>query len=456
MSVSRFAPPLRELLQLAWPVMISQIAVMAAAAIDTAMAGHLSPIDLAAVGIGAAIYSTIVITLSSVLLALPPTVAHLAGAQRHHLVGEEVRQSAYVALGLAAVTVFFLRHPDWLLRLADLQPAVEARVREYLNAASWGIPGMLLFRVFSGLSTGIGRPRPVMIFNLAMLASKAPLNLLFMYGYLGLPAMGGAGCAAATATISWILMPLSWLLCARDSSYRNYGIFERFSAPHRGRIVDLLKLGLPIGATFLVDVTAFTFMALFIARLGPIASGAHQIAANLAALTFMLPLALGNAAAVLVGRALGAGNPHMARELGLVSIGTAMCFGVCVSLILAVGSPLIAALYTNSEHVQSLAQPLILLVALYHLADAMQGSSVNILRGYRRTTAPMVIYAVTLWGLGLGGGYVLGLTDWLGAPRGAVGFWIAAVISLGLVGLAVVAYFLYVSRRALASPPIRR
>ncbi|MEK7736440.1 MAG: MATE family efflux transporter, partial [Pseudomonadota bacterium] len=282
--------------------------------------------------------------------------------------------------------------------------------------------------------------------NLIGVALKAPLNLVFMYGGFGAPALGGPGCAVSTAVIGWLSCLLAWGWCAHAGEYRPYRIFADFSGPRLEKLWALLKLGLPIGATFLVDVTAFTFMALFIARLGPATSGAHQIASNLAALTFMLPLALGNAASVLAGQALGAGDARRARHAGLAGIAAGLGFGALVSLVLWFGAATIAGFYTSHAEVRAAASVLIGYVAVYHLFDALQGVAVSVLRGYRKTTVPMAIYAVGLWGVGLGGGYLLGLTDACGPPRGAAGFWLAALLSLALAGGLVTIYFVRVSR----------
>ncbi len=438
----------RDLLRLAWPVLVAQLAVMANGVVDTVMAGHLSAVDLAAIGIGASIYVTVFVTTMGVLLALTPTVAHLYGAGRYAEIGGEVRQSLWVALGLTLLAVFLLRHPEPFLALSQLQPDVAAKVRAYLDAIAWSVPAALAFRLFYGFSSGIGRPRPIMVFNLLGLALKIPLNAVFMYGLWGAPALGGPGCAVATTLIAWVTALLAWLWCARHAGYREFALFARFDPPRLEAIVAMLKLGLPIGATFLVDVTAFTFMALFIARLGPAVSGAHQIAANLAALVFMLPLALGNATAVLAGQALGAGDPARARRAGWLGIVIGMGSAVAVSLVLWLGAAAIATFYSADAAVRAAAAPLIALVAFYHLADALQAVAVNALRAYRKSTVPMVIYAVALWGVGLGGGVLLGLGDAFGAPRGAAGFWIAAIASLTLAGAAVAVYLDRVSRSA--------
>lgn len=440
-----------QLLHLAWPMLIAQLAMMANAVIDTAMAGRLSAVDLASVGIAASIMATVLMTLISVLLALPPIIAHLYGAGRGAEVGRQIHQSVWISLVLALIAILVLSFPGPLIAISQLQPGVETKVRAYLAASAWGVPALFALRIFFGLSTGIGRPRPVMFFNLLSLALKIPLNAVFMYGLLGAPEMGGPGCAVATAVDAWLMAALAWGWCLRHPDYMQFRIRSRFASPDRNAIAEFLRLGIPIGLTFIADVTAFTFMALFIARLGPVVSGAHQIAANLAALAFMTPLALGNAAAVLVGQDIGAGRGERARRICWAAIRFGMAVAVAFSVILWLGAPYIAALYTTDLEVQKVATPLIMLVALYHLGDALQAVAVNALRGYKKSVVPMVIYATMLWGVGLGGGVLLGLTDTFGTARGAQGFWIAAIASLWLVAGTVAIYLNGVSR-ALRQP----
>jgi MATE family multidrug resistance protein len=246
---------------------------------------------------------------------------------------------------------------------------------------------------------------------------------------------------------AWLMAAVAWGWCLYHPGYTQFQMRRRFVAPDFKAIWDFLRLGVPIGLTFIADVTAFTFMALFIARLGPVVSGAHQIAANLAALAFMIPLALGNATSVLAGQAIGAGQREQARHICWVGIRIGMAIAVALSLIFWFGAALIAALYTTDLEVQKVATPLVMLVALYHLGDALQAVAVNALRGYKRSVIPMVIYATMLWGLGLGGGIVLGLTDTFGPAHGAPGFWIAAIAGIWLAAGMVAIYLNAVSRR---------
>ena len=186
---------LREILRLGWPVFVAQIAVMANGFIDTIMAGRYSTVDLAGIGVGASIYMSIFVAVMGVLLALTPTVSQLYGAGRHAEVGEEVRQSGWLALLLTVLCFVALRFPDPFFLLTRLEPEVEVRTRGYLAALSWSVPATLAFRIFYGFSSAVSKPRTIMLLNLAGLVFKIPLNLVFMYGYFGLPALGGVGCA---------------------------------------------------------------------------------------------------------------------------------------------------------------------------------------------------------------------------------------------------------------------
>ncbi|MEW5789788.1 MAG: MATE family efflux transporter [Pseudomonadota bacterium] len=440
------ASPTGALLRLAGPMYVAQLAMMANSVIDTAMAGRLSALDLAAVGVASTIQVTILMSLMGVLFALPPLVAHLHGAGRAEDIGRELHQSVWIALALGLLASLLLLNPEPFLALSRLQPDVEAKVRAYLTASVWGVPAALAFRLFMGLFTGLGHTRPIMVFNLAALALKPPLNAVFMYGLLGAPALGGPGCAVASAIEYWLIALAAWAWCLGKAEFAAYRLGAPLARPRWPAIRDFLKLGVPIALTFIADVTAFTFMALFIARLGPLASAAHQIAANLSVFAFMLPLSLGNAAAVLAGRALGGGDLLLARQVCHRAMALGLAFALPASLAFWLGAAAIAAAYTTDLQVRALAVPLIALVAAYHLADALQAVAVNALRGYKRTAVPMLIYTTCLWGLGLGGGVVLGLTDWLGPARGAAGFWLAAIASLGVVAVLVVGYLERVSR----------
>ena len=444
----------RQLFNLSWPVLVAQAAVMANTLIDTLMAGRISPADLAAVGVGSSIYATVFVSAMGVMLALPPIVAHHFGARRFSDIGADVRQSAWLALFLSIAAMLALKFPEPLLSFSQIEPALEVKVRAYLDGVSWSIPAMLFFRVFYGFTMGIGRPRPIMVLNISGLGLKLLFNYLLMFGHFGFPALGGAGAGWSTAAVMSLLAIGAWVWCYRERSFSEYQLFVCFDWPQIRAIKELLRLGVPTGLMFLIDVTAFTFMALFIARLGAATSAAHQIVSSVVIFLYTVPLAFGNATGVLVGQALGADDPARARRVGLLGLQIGSTISLLFGVSVALNAFSIAGWYSSDEQVRKIAASLLIIVAVFHPADALQGVMAQILRGYKRATVPMLIYAVALWGVGLGGGYLFGLTNVFGPPLGAVGFWLAASGGLALAGISVTFYFHRVAAHAVDVLPM--
>jgi multidrug resistance protein, MATE family len=436
---ARLSPPdasIRALLRLAWPLFIANLAVVGNATIDAIMAGRLSPDDLAGVAVASSIYVTVYIGFMAVLQSLSPIAGHHYGAQRWRAIGDDLQQ----ALWLAGLLLFFalpcvLATGFWA-RVAGIEGRVAEITTTYLHAVAFGLPAGLATRVFVALNAAVSRPKVTMAVNVTVLALKAPLNAVFMYGWGPIDAMGGAGAGVATALLAWLALALSLAVWRLDRYYERF----RSTAIHGPRWTnqrELLRLGLPIGLSTLFEVTSFTFMAVLIARLGAISVAGHQIVANLVAILFMVPLSLGIATSVLVAQTLGSGAPrvaHGAARRGLrVALGIALIVAVLFWLL---RGPLVR-LYTSDPGVEAMALSLIGFAVLFHVFDAVQGMSTFILRGYRQTFWPMVIYGVALWGFGLGGGaWIAFNTTAVGAPRGALGFWEAATAALAIAAAA--------------------
>lgn len=436
----------RKLFQISWPIIIAQSAVMANGIVDTMMAGRLSAEDIAAVGIGSSIYATIFVTFMGILLALPPIISHHEGAGRQLEIGADIRQSFWLTLILMVIGMLLLSYPDPLLELAAPSPLVAQKVHEYLSVIKWGLPAFLFFRIFYGFTSGIGHTRPVMFFNLLGLALKVPLNGVFMLGWGDWVAPYGAVGAAYATTLSGIVVCLlAWGTSINQARYTGYQVFSFFEWPTWRAQWDYLRLGLPIGFSLLIDVSSFTLMAIFIARLGAVSSAAHQIASSVAIALFMIPVAIGQAVSVLIGLGLGAKKQGEAKMLGMMGLRFGMVISLSMTLLMLMFAPAIASIFTHEIEVHQLAVGIIRVVGVYHLADAFQMIGVQILRGYKRTLVPTLIYTVALWGVGLAGGYVLALTSWIVPPMGVVGFWWASALGLGLSGIAFYGYWRHIS-----------
>jgi MATE family multidrug resistance protein len=462
---ARSKPPAvgnRALLGLTAPILVSQFAVMGLALVDTVMAGRLSAQDLAAVALGSSIYASIFIGMNGVLQVLTPIAGHHYGAGRWREIGHTQAQGQWLAIALALFGVAALLTPEPWLDLAGADPAVADITSRYLGWIALALPAALITRVYVGINAAVSRPGVAMAINLALLAAKVPLNVLFLHGAGPLPAMGGAGCAVASAVLLWAGAVLNIMVWRLDPFYQRFRI-SALTWPAWQRQREILRLGLPSGLSLLIEVTSFTFMAILIARLGAATLAGHHIIANLVSLLFMLPLALGNASSTLVAQRIGAGDMADARRLcwhGLqFSVGLAAVVGAAVFF----GRQQVLLLYTDNPAVVAAALPLLAWVALFHTADAVQCVASFVLRAWKVATVPVLIFAGSLWGIGLGGGYVLAF-DVLGvsppALQGAAGYWAAStagvtVAAAALLGLLVVVMGRERRAAARASPAVK-
>lgn len=449
-----FLADVRRIMPLAWPVLVGQLAVLAFSTIDTILVARHSQADLAAFAVGSAAYITVFVGFMGVVLAVSPIAGQLFGAGRLEAAGDELHQAIWLALGLSVVGSALLVFPQPFLWLAKAGPDVAERVRGYLLALALSLPASLLFTVFRGFNTAVSRPKAVMLLQVAGLGLKLPLSMALVSGFapLNLPAMGVTGCGVATAVSMWAQVLIAWWLMRRDPFYAPFRLWGRgLHPPHRAALWNLLRLGVPMGLSILIEVTGFTFMAIFIARLGATAAAGHQLAANLVALMFMLPMALGNATGALVAQRIGARDFAAARRLGWHGLEIALAAGFVIGGVIFLLREQVLGLYTHDTAIIAAALPLLLWVWIFHSADAVQALAASVLRAHHVAVMPMVIYALAIWGMGIGGGYFLayGGSPWVPASlRGASGFWSAATVGLLVSAIALATLLAWIHRQA--------
>lgn len=418
-------------------VLVGQLAVMAFGVTDTIVAGRYDESALAALSVGAAIFISVYVSLMGGLQALLPIWAELRGAGRGDEVGRSVRQSLYLCALAMVAGMAILLAPGPLLRWTGVPPAMQADVTAYLGVLAFALPPALLFRVFSTLNQSLGHPRLVTWLQIGSLFLKAPLSVWFTFGGAGLPAMGLVGVGWATLVVNYTMLALALWLLRHATYYREYRFWQRIEPPDWRQIGQFARLGLPGGLAVLVEVTSFTLMALFIARLGNAAAAAHQIASNLTAVAYMAPLSLGLATSARVSYWLGAGDAVKARGAAVTGLGmTVLCALVLAGAMVALRWPL-ASVYSENPAVVRTAAVLLLATAAYHMADALQTLCVFVLRCYRVTVGPLVIYCALLWGLGLGGSYLLayrGIGPFV-AMQSPLAFWLMSAGALWLTAL---------------------
>ena len=447
------------ILRISAPIFVAQIAVMANAVADTIIAGHYHADHLAAIGLGSAIWASVFIPLMGIVQGLSPIIARFHGARQPLEIGRHVRAGTWIALALSALMMAAFSRPDFMLEWAQIPPAVLPLSRRYLQLLAFGVPALMLARVFYSFAPAVDHPRAVMAINIAGLCLKIPLSYAFVNGAWGFPELGGPGCGLASAIAFWLMFGVAFSLLRLDPSYRRFAVWGHGWRFDPGAVWRILRLGTPIGMSIAIEVTSFVFMALFLARLGATVSGAQQIVSNFAAFLFMLPLSLGIGTQVLIGQALGRKAPAEARSVAQDGMRMAAGLATLVIVVVAIGRREIVALYTSDPGVAVLALELLTILVVFHWFDAVQCLATQALRGYQQTWIPMVIYAISLWGVGMGVGYVLAFAQWPDgtavrwlSPLGAAGFWYAQTASLVVAALALYWEFDRVSRRFVKTP----
>jgi MATE family multidrug resistance protein len=244
-------------------------------------------------------------------------------------------------------------------------------------------------------------------------------------------------------------MLVIWILC--DRGYRRFAVFGRWERPDWSQIRRLLKLGSPIGACLFMEGSMFATVSLLMGRVGADVVAGHQVALNVAGVTFMVPLGLSMAITVRVGQAVGRGAIGDARRSGLVGAGLAVCFMSLTALVMATSPHLIAAIYTNNAQVREMAVKLLIMAAIFQIFDGAQVSGAAALRGLKDTTVPMCITLLAYWGLGLPLGVIMGLV--LGG--GPQALWIGLIAGLVVAAVLLNTRFALLTRKLIAKtvPP---
>ena len=428
---------LRQLIKLAGPVLVSQLAVMANGVIDTMMAGHLSSTELAGLGLGTSIYIIAYVSLLSVLLGLSPIVAQHYGAGRTEAIGDAFRQAFLLAIMLGMVGTLVLIQSHFWSQISGAPSEVASKVEDYLFWCALGVIPALMVRAFSALCTAVSRPRLVMWVNLASLCFKVPLNAIFMYGWgdVGIEPMGAAGAACSTCLLSYGSAIAVLCLAKLDRGLAPYRLLGSLK-PKGQQMLELLRLGLPIGGTAFIDVSAFASIALLIAPYGAAASASQQIASSLTGVVYMFSLSLANATMVLTAQRLGSGQVIAAKEVASIGMRTAMLTAALMAGVLLLGKDLLANAYATDPEVAQTAAVLIMWLAIHQWLDSLQLQYAFVLRAHKIASLPFWIYVACLWGIGLGGGAWVSFSGVFGSFQDARAFWWAGILACAAASIA--------------------
>lgn len=441
--------------QHAGSVLVGQLAVMAFGVADTVIVGRYSDAALAALSVGSALYISVYVGLIGIVQALLPIWAEMHGARKHEAVGSSLRQSLYLCGLITAVGMTALLFPGPLLRWAQVPGLMLGEVQRYLTVLAFAFAPSLLFRVYSTFNQSLGKPLLVTGLQVGALMVKVPLSIWLVAGGGGMEPLGAVGCAWATLVVNYLLLGLSVVMLRTQALYKPYRLWQRMERPDWRQIGDFARLGIPGGLAYMVEVTSFTLMALFIARLGTVATASHQIAASAAAVLYMMPLSMAIACSARVSFWLGANRPDNAKRVVMLGIKLTALVSIVLAAIILIANQWLASLYSGNPNIVAIGAALLTWVAFYHVADALQALCAFLLRCYRITLAPLVLYAILLWGLGLYGGYQLTYEGLAGrvATQSASSFWAASTVAISFVAFCLLALLWHAVRKSL---PVNR
>ncbi len=450
MTIQSLPPPdtsLKALAKLAGPIFIANISIIGSGTIDTIMAGRLGTEHLAAIALGLATTICVNMAIIGILQSLSPIAGHHYGARQFSQIGVELQQNFWLAIFLSLIGVPLLMWTDLWTSLGGVEGNVAKMAAGYLIFTALSQPFALFARSFVSLNAALSRPNITMWISLLMLALKAPMNGIFMYGWLGFPAMGGMGAGLSFALMNVFTFIAFYLIWRFDRFYDKYRA-PKISPPSWPLIREQLRIGIPIGLSTFFEVSSFTGMAILVSRLGAETISAHQIVANITSMCYMVPLSLGIASTVLVSQSLGARWQSVAYSVLKRSLEISLILALIVVTGLFFGRRAILELYSTDPMVIHLGVNILIFGCCYHLFDALQCVSSFALRGYRVTKLPMIIYGVMLWGVGFIGGYYMCFKgEIFGGPYGAYGFWGATALGLILTGICLSIMAVIVGRR---------
>ena len=438
----------RTLLTIGAPLIVNNLSVAGMQFADAVMAGRLGAKSLAATAVGGSIWFLGFSVVLGIMMAISPIVARHFGANDKELIGRYTRQGLYLglALGVPAILVYHAAIGP-VTEVVGIHDEFRGATIDYVRAIAWGAPGIYMFLALRFTTEGLGITRPLAYVSVLALCVNVFLNYVLAFGNFGAPALGVVGLAYASAITMWLICAVLATYMFVSPSYTPYRLFSRVAPVRLAVFREVLLLGLPIAMMLTAEVGLFSAISVLMGTRGAAITAAHQIALNFASTAFMIPLALSAAITVRVGQLLGRGRPASARRAGLTGIAMCALFMTVSAVFLLVFRDLVVSLYTRDPVVTGIAVSLLLVAAIFQVADGVQIGAAGALRGYKDTRVPMLINTFAFWMLGFPLAYLATVTFVLSPSY----IWAGFVLGLGVAALLLSWRFAALSRR-LATP----
>lgn len=454
--VSDWRTEVRATLSLAWPLMLANLTQQIIQATDVLLMGRLGATQLAAATLALNFTFTLNLLILGLLIASSPMMATALG-QRFNAV-RDVRRTFRAGLWLMIFTLppywLALWHVGSFMRAFGESASLANQGQTFLRAYMWATGPWLLFQLLRNFVAALERPRVVLWLSLGGIGLNALVSWSLIFGHFGLPALGLAG-GGLGSTLTWLLMCAALIVyTSGEPKFRRFHLFGNWWRFDRERTAAMVRLGWPIGLTMALEMGVFALAAYFMGWIGAPAVAAHAVALQLAALTFMVPLGLGQAATVRVGLALGRKD-----ELAITRAGWSAWFlgvgfmGAMALVMWSIPRRLITLFLVDTPanaEVIALGVSFLKVAAAFQLVDGAQVIGAGMLRGLHDTRWPLMFALVGYWVVGLGIGWWLAFgRDWQG-----LGIWIGLASGLAVVAVLMLSRWLMRDRLGLTDRPI--
>ena len=427
--IDKYITEFKQLVKIGVPIFGSQLSYMLMGATDTIIAGRASSSDLAGLAVGNAFSTTIWMFVSGVIFSVTPIVAQLYGAKKFNEIGQKLREILWIALALGIFIGFLFMNMDLILNFLPIDKNITDISISYLKAVALGFTFITIFTCLRCYSEGMTLTIPVFCIAAVGMLINIPLDLMFVYGWMGAPKLGGVGCGIATSIVSFLMMITLFIYIALSKKYKKTKPFSEFSPPTIATTREVFKLGFPIGLGIFIELSMFSGAAIILGTLGETVVASHSIAINIASLFFMVPLSVGLAAATRVGNLIGENNPRQAKVASYSTIYMCMFTALLNSIVILIFREYIVGFYTVDPLVFDLAVSLLIFAAIFQLPDGIQMGALGSLRGYKDTFIPMILLFISYWVFAMPTGYYLTKIG-LNEPMGAAGMWYGMIIGL--------------------------
>jgi MATE family multidrug resistance protein len=388
----------KPMLRLGGPLIVNYLAVAGMHFADAVMAGRLGADALAAVAVGASVWMLGFAFCLGLLMAISPIVARHFGAGRHDLIGRYARQGVYLGFVLGLPLIGLAQYAvEPLLTWIGIDAEFRDLTIGYVKSIMFGAPGIFIFLALRFTTEGLGHTRPIMFTSVIALSCNVFLNYVLMFGKFGAPALGVVGCGIASAITMWLVAGALALYMMLSPFYRRFDLFSRVAPLRLSVLREMVVLGVPIAITITAEAGLFGAVSILMGTRGVEITAAHQIAINFASTMFMVPVALISASTIRIGQLLGAGHLQGARLSGAVGIGLCALFMAVSALFLLVFRDTVVSWYTDDAAVRSIAISLLLMAAIFQVADGVQIGAAAALRGYKDTRIPMLVNMFAYW-----------------------------------------------------------